>query len=236
MNVGRFIIGGNHIGNVKDIPIRVLDIIQDIDIILAEYPHLFKEDMHFLKKNNKKEILQYKDSEEFYGEVINILSSGKNILFLVEHGYPGTADTGGKLINKLIKQKYNVEIIPGPSVVPTAIAISGIISDEDGYTFKSFFDDNDETILKNLEKIKNISHTLVLIDHAPKTKKMLEIMLKVFGNREISLCLNIGNSNNFRWKHEQKILNGFITEIIDNLEELKGDIMATVVCKGKSLI
>lgn len=236
MSAGKFIIGANHIGNVRDIPVRVLEAIDNADIILAEYLYTFKEDMIYLNRDHKRTIIEYRDSEECHNQVFDLLNSGKNILFLVQHGYPGTADMGGNLINKLIKQNYDVEIIPGPSVVPVAVAVSGIVSDQDGYTFKSFFDDEDTTILTVLEEIKDIKHTLVLIDKAPKTKRMLELMLETFGDREISVCLNIGDSDNFRWKHKQQILIGSISEMINKLGELKSDIMATVVCKGKSLV
>lgn len=236
MSSGRFIIGANHIGNVIDIPARVLEAIETIDIVLTEYRNIFIEDMIYLKKNNKKEIMEYEDSDEFHIKIIDILNDNKNILFLVQHGYPGTADFGTKLINKLIRQGHNVEIIPGPSIVPTAIAISGIISDEDGYTFKSFFNDDEKTILKKIEKLKDIPHTLVLIDKSPKTKKMLEIMLNVFGDRDIALCLNIGDRNDLRYRHQQEIFIGSISSTIEKIEELRYDILATVVCKGKSLI
>ena len=42
MSAGKFIIGANHIGNVRDIPVRVLEAIDNADIILAEYLYTFK--------------------------------------------------------------------------------------------------------------------------------------------------------------------------------------------------
>ena len=232
--------GGFSIGNIEDIPKRVIDAIDYSDIVAVEWKHAF--DYYFDQINKKpKNIIEYNGITTNYAETTKFLveeaKNGKTILCLVDGGMPQISDPGTSLA--ILARLNNVEIttIPGPSIVTAALAVSGV--DTHRFSFEPEIPELQSDRLNIFSLYKNYPHALVFIvnrNSEPERFKdgiiknnflsdTLEDMCNVFGpERNAALCFNITMNNEYvirktlkeclNWSHNNKNTD-LLTIVID---------------------
>lgn len=127
-----FFIVATPIGNLKDINFRAIEILKEVDFILAEDT---RETLKLLNHYDiKKPVISYfqhsKLSKVEY--ILNLLAQGKNLALVSDAGTPGINDPGGKLIEEVVREfgdKVKIIPIPGPNAAVTALSISGFSAD-----------------------------------------------------------------------------------------------------------
>ena len=87
--------------------------------------------------------------------------------------------------------------------------------------FYGFLSHSNKNKTKELEKLKNITYTIVFYEAPHRIKATLDCMMKVLGDRKIALCREITK------KHEE-ILRGTISEVLEVVDELKGEMVIVV--------
>jgi 16S rRNA (cytidine1402-2'-O)-methyltransferase len=98
---------------------------------------------------------------------------------------PAISDPGEDLVREARKAGIEIESVPGPSAVITAISISGFPCGR--FCFEGFLSMNKISRRNHLEALKNESRTMVFYEAPHKLQATLRDMLKYFGNREIAL-------------------------------------------------
>lgn len=204
-----FYIGCNHLGSVTDTPPKLLELLQTVDLVIIEYEDRFLSDIEALKISVPNYVL-FDRSHEFADSTIEMLRSGKNVLLLVEMGYPGTADPGSDLIRRIGDTELEMGIVTGPSIGPMAIAMSGHSSTM--YTVVEFFEKNNEYIKDKLNLLNIKDNLIVALHHKEKIIDVLRNAELIMPDRFVCLCINLG------WSKHQKILRGYIKDIIDILD------------------
>jgi len=115
------------IGNIYDISIRAIQEFKKCNIILVENIKHSKKLLHILNINyNKKIFISYTqniNNNKLYK--IMMLLKNNNIILSCNAGSPNISDPGGNIINTAIKYNYNIQLIPGPSALTSAIMGSG---------------------------------------------------------------------------------------------------------------
>jgi 16S rRNA (cytidine1402-2'-O)-methyltransferase len=181
------------IGNLKDITLRALDVLKEVDLILAEDTRKAKTLLdHY---GIKKRVISYyqRSSERKIQEIFDNLVQGKTLALISEAGTPGISDPGNELISKIIEEFGDeVEIIPvpGPSAVITAASISGFpmqkflflgfvpkrkqnkfFQEIINSKYSTIFFESPYRILKTLEKLKELKPDLKTVVARELTKK-----------------------------------------------------------------
>ena len=124
------------IGNLSDITIRAINILENSDYILCEDTRISKKLLGRYKIKSKL-ISNHKFNEiKNLNKIIRILKSEKIVSLVSDAGTPAISDPGRIIINECIKNKINIYPIPGPSAVSTAVSISGF---SEKYFFYGFF-------------------------------------------------------------------------------------------------
>ncbi len=127
------------IGNLKDVSLRALEVLKEVDLILCEDT---RETRKLLDHYNiKKPTLSYHEHSQLkkVEYIINILKEGKNLALVSDAGTPGVSDPGGKLVEKVIESLNNqvkVVPLPGASAVIAAASVSGFPMDK--FSFLGF--------------------------------------------------------------------------------------------------
>ena len=125
------------IGNLKDITLRALEILKEVDLILAEDTRVTKKLLSHYQIS--KPVWRYDANarESNFLKIFEFLEKGKDLALVTDAGTPGISDPGQRLIEKVSK-KENVRIvpIPGPSALSTMISGSDIDLSE--FTFLGF--------------------------------------------------------------------------------------------------
>lgn len=216
---GKLYMVATPIGNLDDITIRAIKVLNDVDIIAAEDTrHTLKLLNHLNIKKNL--ISYYKETEKIKSPIlIKKLLEGKNIALVSDAGTPGISDPGEEIVKNAIENNIEIIPIPGASAFVNALICSGLSTRE--FTFVGFLPTNNKEKKDKLEELKNENRTLIFYEAPHKIKNTLENILEIFGNRKIVLARELTKI------HEEFIRNN-ISNILDNIDEIKGEFVILV--------
>ena len=211
------------LGNLKDITLRAIEVLQQSHYILCEDTRVSK---NLLKKYQIKSklISNHKFNEKKNIEkIIEYLKSGKIISLISDAGTPSISDPGSILVNECINKEIRIFPIPGPSAVAAAVSMSGF---SDKYLFCGFFSDKKQQLFNELKKLSEFENSLVFFISPKKVNKIIPAIKKNFTGRKIVFCREI-----------TKIYEEFIRKNVDELKlfekEPKGEL--TVVISEKKI-
>jgi 16S rRNA (cytidine1402-2'-O)-methyltransferase len=176
------------IGNLQDITLRAIETLKTVDLILAEDTRHTK--ILLSQFNITTPMLSYEEYNEHsrIPYVIQKLKDGINIALVSDAGTPLISDPGYKLVREVISQNIQVEAIPGPSSILTALVLSGLPTDK--FCFLGFFPrktGQQIDLLKNL-KDHEISMTYIFFESPFRLIKTLKVLEGEFGEIEVVVC------------------------------------------------
>lgn len=220
-NKGKLYIVGTPIGNLDDITIRAVNTLRNVDVILAE------DTRQTLKLLNHFEISKHMISYHRHNEddkiekIVEILNSGKNLALVSDAGMPIISDPGQNLVKYLVKNNYDIEVVPGVTALITAIVKSGI--DSTRFTFEGFLSVNKKQRKERLKSLVNETRTMIFYEAPHKILSTLKDMYEYFGNRDICIARELTKI------HEEYRYTNFKDAII-NIEEngIKGEIVLVI--------
>ncbi len=218
---GKLYICPTPIGNLEDITYRTLRVLNEVDLIAAEDTrHSVKLLNHFeISKPLTSYYEHNKDSKGIY--LINKLIEGENIALISDAGMPGISDPGEDLIKLAIENNIEVDVLPGATAFVIALVSSGLNTHR--FTFEGFLDRDKKLRRNRLEEIKEEYKTMIFYESPHRLKETLKDMLKIFGNRQISI-------NRELTKKYQEIIRNDIESIINlfNEKDIKGEFVLIV--------
>ena len=218
---GKLYICPTPIGNLEDITYRTLRVLNEVDLIAAEDTrHSVKLLNHFeISKPLTSYFEHNKDTKGIY--LINKLLEGENIALISDAGMPGISDPGEDLIKLAIENNIEVDVLPGASAFVIALVGSGLITHK--FAFEGFLDRDKKLRRSRLEEVKEEERTMIFYESPHRLKDTLKDMLKIFGNREISV-------NRELTKKYQEVIREDIETVINifNEKEAKGEFVLIV--------
>ena len=211
------------IGNLEDITLRALNILNKSDYILCEDTRLSKI---LLEKYSIKSklISNHKFNEKKnLTKIIKNLRNGQIISLISDAGTPGISDPGAVLVNACIENKIKIIPSPGPSSVISAMSVSGF---SEKFFFYGFFPEKKQNLEKDLIKLSQLESSLVFFVSPKKIQKIVPYIKKNFSGRKILIC-----------REMTKYFEELIRTDVDKLEELnikdKGEM--TIVISEKKI-
>lgn len=210
------------IGNLKDITLRALEVLKEVDFILTEDTRSFKKLEKAYQLPKKELISFYKEVEtEKEEKIIKLLKEGKKIALCSEAGTPLLSDPGARLVKRAHLEGIKVEPIPGASAITTALSAGGIDLSK-GFIFLGFLPRKEKEIKERLEKLPKDMPLLIFIP-PHRFSKTLQILLKVLGDRPAFLARELT-------KFHEELLFTSLSELAKR-ENVKGEI--TLIIEGK---
>lgn len=224
MEKGKLYLVPTPIGNLKDITLRALEVLQNVDIIAAEDT---RQSLKLLNHFHiKKSLFSYhKHNEQGKSEdIINKLKDGINIALITDAGTPGISDPGSVIVEKCIEQKIEFEVLPGATAITTALVYSGL--DTTKFVFRGFLPRENKERNPIIEEIKNIRDTIILYEAPHRLIDTLEYLLNNIGNRKIAICRELT-------KLHEEIYRGTISLALEYFVEKKPRGEFVLVIEGK---
>jgi len=212
-----FYIVATPIGNLKDISLRALETLKEVDLILCEDTRVTKKLLDHYQINTL--ILSYYQHSKLkkIEYILQLLKEGKNLALVSDAGTPGISDPGNKLVQEVIKSLSDqVEIvpIPGPSAVTAAASISGFSMDK--FLFLGF-PPTKKKRKKFFEEIINSKYPVILYESPYRILKTLNELKIVNDKLSVVVCRELT-------KKFETIYRGTINQIIEKvLEDKIGD-------------
>ena len=212
------------IGNLKDITLRAIEILQQSEYILCEDTRISKK-LFDKYKIKSKLISNHKFNEKKnLSKIIEILKSGSIISLVSDAGTPSISDPGKIITKECIKNNIEVIPLPGPSAVSSAVSISGF---SEKFFFYGFFPEKKKNLLEDLEILSKLNSSIVFFISPKKINKIIPFIKKKFIGRQILIC-----------REMSKFYEEFIRYEINDLEpfrdNLKGEL--TIVISEQNII
>ncbi len=176
------------IGNLEDITLRAISILNNSDFILCEDTRV---SMKLLSKFKikKKLISNHKFNEnKNVNKIIELLKSNKIISLISDAGTPLISDPGRIILNNCIKNNINIFPIPGPSSPVAALSVSGF---SDKYYFHGFLPEKISKIENDFKILSSYKFCVVFFISSKKLNKIIDLLKKYFFDRDIVICREI---------------------------------------------
>ncbi len=177
---------GTPIGNLGDLSPRAREVLSTVDFIAAEDTRVtLKLLTHFDIK--KPMISYYEHNLRERGEyVLGRIVAGESCAVVSDAGMPCISDPGEDLVRLCRNREIPVEVVPGPSAAISALAVSGLITSR--FSFEGFLSTAKKARAEHLDEVKDNPRTLIFYEAPHKLRATLADMLRVFGDRQISLA------------------------------------------------
>lgn len=205
MEKGKLYIISTPIGNIDDITVRTLKILNEKEVIFSEDT---RETIKLLKQLNigsKKVYSSHEhNEEESKHKILEFLENGTDIVLTTDRGTPIISDPGFKVVKHVIEQGIDVISIPGATAFVPALTNSGISSSP--FLFYGFLNKKKGKREKELEQLKNYQFTLIFYESPLRMEETLLHMREVFGNRQISISREITKKFETKYYFELKDL------------------------------
>jgi 16S rRNA (cytidine1402-2'-O)-methyltransferase len=213
------------IGNLKDITLRALEVLNSVDVIAAEDT---RQSLKLLNHFNiKKSLISYhQHNEQGRSEnIIERLKEGTNIAIITDAGTPGISDPGSVIAAKCIEEGIAFEVLPGATAITTALVYSGL--DTTKFLFRGFLPRENKERRPIMEELKDRTETLIFYEAPHRLLDTLEFLKESLGNRRISVCRELT-------KLHEEILRMKLEEVINHYKEVSPRGEYVLVIEGKS--
>lgn len=214
------------IGNLEDITYRAVKVLEEVEVIFSEDTRVT---LNLLNNFGiKKKLISLHDHNEdiLKEKVLEYLKNGKSVGLVTDRGTPIISDPGYKTVKYVSDNNYNVIAIPGATAFVPALISSGISSQP--FLFYGFLNSKDSKRRDELEMLKDNEYTMIFYEAPHRILKTLNMMLEIFGNRDISISREIT-------KKFETIYRGKINDLIANIPE-KGEFVIVVSgCGDKNI-
>ena len=209
------------IGNLEDITLRAINVLKEVDFILAEdtrtTSHLLRhlgieKPMHSHHKFNEHATI---------GRVAEAINSGRDVALVSDAGTPGISDPGFLLVRKCVEEGIEVVTLPGATALIPAVVQSGFPCDR--FCFEGFLPQK-KGRMKRLQELALEPRTLVLYESPYRVVKCLEQLAETFGEeRRVAVVREIT-------KKFEETVRGTIAEALEHFRshEPKGEFVIVV--------
>ena len=222
----KLILAGVPLGNPGDASARLISAIKSATIIAAEDSRRFQRLCQDLDVSATGKVLSFFEGneEERTEQLLNELKNGAEVLVVTDAGMPTVSDPGFKLVRAAVDANIPVEVLPGPSAVTTALALSGLPTDR--FCFEGFVPRTQGAREKFFENLKFEPRTIVFFEAPHRLIETLEVATHLLGSdRKAALCREMT-------KTYEETVRGNLADIQSwaNSKEILGEI--TVVISG----
>lgn len=177
------------IGNLKDITLRAIEILKEVDLVLAEDTRkssiLLRHYDISTSLSSHHKFNEHRESERICKQI----AAGKNIALITDAGTPGISDPGFLLVRTCIEKGIEVETLPGATAFIPALVNSALPSDR--FCFEGFLPQK-KGRMKRIKNLENEERTMIFYESPHRIKKLVNQLAEVFGTeRKASLSREI---------------------------------------------
>lgn len=212
------------IGNLKDITLRALEVLKEVDLILAEDTRTSSHLLNHYQVSKPVSPYHQHNEHKVLQHLVDQLSAGKKMAVITDAGTPGISDPAFLLVRECIKAGVNVECLPGATAFVPALVNSGIPTNR--FCFEGFLPlkKGRQTLLKQLAAEER---TMIFYESPVRLAKTLEDFITYFGEyRPCSVSRELT-------KMFEENKRGTLREVADyfNQKTVRGEIVIVVAGK-----
>jgi len=213
------------IGNLKDITLRALDVLKEVDLILAEDTRTSSHLLNHYQVTKPISPYHQHNEHKVLQHLIDQLIAGKKMALVTDAGTPGISDPAFLLIRECIKNNIRIECLPGATAFVPALVNSGIPANR--FLFEGFLPlkKGRQTLLRSLAEEER---TMIFYESPMRLVKTLEEFIQFFGEgRQCSVSRELT-------KMFEENKRGTLQEVCEHFKQktVKGEVV--IVVQGKN--
>lgn len=224
---GKLYIISTPIGNMEDITFRAINILNNIDVLACEDTRHTRNIFVYHNIAKPEKIISYHEYNEkkAVSTLLDLMKNNKTIALASDAGTPGISDPGYRIISAARDTGYDVEVIPGPNAVTTALISSGLPCSS--FTFKGFAPRKKGQRKQFLEIDKELPHTLIIFESPYRIGSFIQDAFEILGNRLAAVCIEMT-------KKFERIYRGYLEELAEKFRDKKEKGEITIVISGNN--
>ena len=212
---------GTPIGNLEDLTPRAARILSEVDLVAAEDTRVTRRLLNHLGIRPRTTSFNQHNWRDRVDGVLAELSEG-DVALVTDAGMPGISDPGSELVLAASSAGFKVEVVPGPSAVTSAVALSGFAGD--GFTFLGFLPRQKKNRQFNLRAAFNSQVPQVIFEAPHRLRATLSDLDVVFGDRPLAVCRELT-------KLYEEVFRGTAAEGLDHFDSPRGEVV--IVIQGR---
>lgn len=220
---GQILLAATPIGAAGDAPPRLLRALAEADVVAAEDTRRLIALARRLGVWVAGEMLSLHEHNEQARapQLVALAESGKRVLVVSDAGMPAVSDPGYRLVGAAVEAEVPVSVLPGPSAVLTALAISGLATDR--FCFEGFAPRREAERRRVFAELGDERRTMVFFDSPHRLAQTLSAMAAVFGpDRRAAVCRELT-------KTYEEVRRGSLGELADwAAEGVRGEVSIVV--------
>ena len=209
------------IGNLDDITLRAINVLKEVDAILAEDTRTSGNLLRHLGISKPMSAFHLNNEHQQVERMADRIASGETLALVTDAGTPAISDPGFMLVRECISRGLEVECLPGATAFVPALANSGLPADH--FIFEGFLPHKKGRQTK-IQQIADYPYTTILYESPYRLVKTLQQLMEVMGpDRRVSVSRELTKI------HEENV-RGTLAEVIEyfSQKEVKGEIVMVV--------
>ena len=206
---GRLVLCATPIGNLEDVSLRLLRTLAEADIVACEDPRRTKKLLAY-HGVSVRSLLVYNDGNERSRapELVERIRSGLTVALVSDAGMPGLSDPGYQLVRGCVEADLSIEVVPGPSSIVSALALSGLPPAR--FVFEGFLPRKEGERRRRIEELSSEKRTLVFFVPPHRAQATVEDLLEGLGDRPAALARELT-------KLHEEVVRGRLGELLERL-------------------
>jgi len=213
------------IGNLEDITLRALRILQEAGLIAAEDTRVTRRLLEGHGISTPVTSYNEHNKRTKTARLVEELAE-KDIALVSDAGTPGVNDPGADLVSAASEAGFSVVPVPGPSSITAAVSVSGIAGD--GFVHMGFLPRRRGERKRALGAVMDSKSPIVLLEAPHRLLSSLEDLLEVLGDRNVVVCRELT-------KLYEEIFRGSVSVAQEHFREPRGEFCIVVEGAGDSV-
>ena len=222
--MGTLYIVGTPIGNLEDLTPRAARILGEVSLVAAEDTRVSRRLLSHLGIRPRITSFHRHNWRGKLDQVLAELAQG-DVALVTDAGMPGISDPGGELVSAAAQAGFKVEVVPGPSAVTSALALSGFPGD--GFLFLGFLPRSKKERQGSLREASSSAVPLVLFEAPHRLRATLADLDTVLGDRPLAVCRELT-------KLHEEVFRGTAAQALEHFDSPRGEVV--VVVQGRQTL
>ncbi len=219
---GKLVVAATPIGNLGDVTPRVLEALRTADVVLAEDTRVTAKLLARYEIAAKVERCDDNVIAARTPAIVERIQAGETVVLVSDAGTPGVSDPGSYLVVAAIEAGLDVEVLPGPSAVITALVASGLPTEK--FYFGGFLPRKGGQRSKALAALAQLDATLIFYESPHRSAASLAAIAEAFPGRQAALARELT-------KMHEEVVRGPVADVAAKIaarESLKGEVVLLV--------
>lgn len=218
---GRLFVVATPIGNLGDITLRALEILDEVEVVLAEDTRRTRKLLSHFDLHTPLESLHEHNEAGKVAGLVERLQDGASMALVSDAGTPVISDPGYPLVRAAVEAGIDVVPVPGASAVLASLVASGLPPDR--FTFVGYLPRKTAARRRELEGLAGAPETLIFLEAPRRLTAMLSDAAEVLGPRRATVARELT-------KVHEEFLRGTLPDLARRLEgrEIRGEVTVCV--------